>query len=42
MNSNQAHARNVGTCGPDGKGAAQVEDPRESEYRCGTQGGTEA
>jgi hypothetical protein len=37
----QASARNVGTCRLDVKGAIQVEDPQESEYRCEAQGRTE-
>jgi hypothetical protein len=37
----QASARNVGTCRLDVKGAIQVENPQESEYRCEAQGRTE-
>jgi hypothetical protein len=37
----QAFARNVGTCRLDVKGAIQVENPQESEYRCEAQGRTE-
>jgi len=38
----QASAWNVGTCRLDGKGAIQVEDPQESEYRSKAQGRTGA
>ena len=34
----QAGKGNLGTCRSDVKGAAQVEAPREPEYRCGAQG----
>jgi hypothetical protein len=40
VNLIQAFVWNVGTCRPDGKGEAQVEDPRGREYRCGAQGRT--
>jgi hypothetical protein len=40
VNLIQAFVRNVGTCRLDVKGEAQVEDPREREYRCGAQGRT--
>jgi len=38
VNLMQALVWNVGTCRPDVKGAAQVETPREPEYRGGAQG----
>ena len=34
----QAFGWNVGTCRCDAKGGAQVEDPREPEYRCTARG----
>ena len=41
VNLAQAPARNVGTFLCDGKGAAQVADPQEPEYRCAEKGRTD-
>jgi hypothetical protein len=42
VNMTRAFAWNVGYLGSDVKGAIQVADPQESEYRCKVQGRTGA
>jgi len=38
VNLIQASVWNEGTCRSDVKGATQIDDPQEREYRCGAQG----